>query len=64
MDLRGEVTLIVIAHRLSTVQEADTLYVLKQGEVAQQGNHQALLAQEGLYRQMHSLQQKKTALNG
>ncbi|MEJ2443482.1 MAG: ATP-binding cassette domain-containing protein [Exilibacterium sp.] len=45
-------TLIVIAHRLSTVVNADNIYVLKAGEVVQEGNHQALLQQEGLYRHL------------
>ena len=56
MQLRGQVTLIAIAHRLSTVRDADQLYVLHQGQVQQQGTHVQLMAVEGLYRHMYELQ--------
>ncbi|MDC0049968.1 ATP-binding cassette domain-containing protein [Verrucomicrobia bacterium] len=42
-------TSFVIAHRLSTVRGADRIYVLKDGEVIESGNHQDLLSQSGLY---------------
>lgn len=45
-------TLIVIAHRLSTVKDADRLYVIKDGMIESQGTHDELLAQGGLYREM------------
>ncbi|WP_303789602.1 ABC transporter ATP-binding protein [Ruminococcus flavefaciens] len=45
-------TLIVIAHRLSTVKNADRLYVIKDGIAAEQGTHEELLAQNGLYSKM------------
>lgn len=57
LALRGEVTLIVIAHRLSTLRHADQILVLHQGELAQQGSHQDLLAREGLYRHLYELQE-------
>ncbi len=56
MQLRGSVTLIAIAHRLSTVRDADKLYVLHQGHVQQRGTHQQLMQVEGLYRHMYELQ--------
>ena len=56
MQLRGSVTLIAIAHRLSTVREADQLYVLRQGHVQQHGTHQELMQEDGLYRHMYELQ--------
>ncbi|MCR5288970.1 MAG: ABC transporter ATP-binding protein/permease [Treponema sp.] len=45
-------TLIVIAHRLSTVTDADKLYVIKNGKIDSCGTHQELLAQKGLYARM------------
>ena len=45
-------TLIVIAHRLSTVKDADKLFVIKDGLIESQGSHQELLAKGGLYKDM------------
>ncbi len=45
-------TLIVIAHRLSTVKDADRLYVIKDGVIDSEGTHEELLAQNGLYKKM------------
>ena len=45
-------TLIVIAHRLSTVRDADKLYVIKDGVIDSCGTHEELLAQDGLYKKM------------
>jgi len=51
-------TTLVIAHRLSTVINADEIIVLRAGEIAERGNHEALLAQEGLYAQMWNRQRE------
>lgn len=59
MALRGHITIIAIAHRLSTVMEADQIVVLHQGHIQQQGHHKTLMAEEGLYRHMYELQQQK-----
>jgi HlyB family type I secretion system ABC transporter len=43
-------TAVLVAHRLSTIKEADLIYVLHRGRIVQEGTHRQLLAQEGLYR--------------
>jgi subfamily B ATP-binding cassette protein MsbA len=53
--MQGRTTL-VIAHRLSTIEQADVILVMDQGCVVEQGNHQQLLAQKGLYAHLHQLQ--------
>jgi ABC-type transport system involved in Fe-S cluster assembly fused permease/ATPase subunit len=45
----NNITTIVIAHRLSTVKDADKIYVLKKGEVAEEGTHSQLLDKGGAY---------------
>ena len=49
-------TCFVIAHRLSTIRNADHILVVNDGDVIQQGTHETLLNQEGLYRQMYLAQ--------
>lgn len=49
-------TAIIIAHRLSTIRNVDRILVLKQGELVEQGSHEELLAQEGLYASLYRLQ--------
>ncbi|MDB0055307.1 ATP-binding cassette domain-containing protein, partial [Bacteroidia bacterium] len=49
-------TSIVIAHRLSTVKEADTILVLDKGRVVEQGTHEELLAKEGAYNELFQKQ--------
>ncbi len=49
-------TTLVIAHRLSTIMHADRIVVMEQGRVVQVGNHQELLAQGGLYRNLYDMQ--------
>ncbi len=53
-------TTVVIAHRLSTVVNADEILVLREGVVAERGNHLDLLAREGLYAQMWNRQREAT----
>ena len=52
-------TSIVIAHRLSTIRHADEIIVLQKGEIAERGTHEALLAQQGIYRKLVEMQEVK-----
>ena len=45
-------TVIMVAHRLTTVQNADCIYVLKDGEIEESGNHTELMQKDGLYSRM------------
>jgi len=54
-------TSIIVAHRLSTIQRADRIIVLHHGEIREQGSHQELLAQRGLYWKLYKLQYADTA---
>ena len=51
-------TSIVIAHRLSTVQNADKIIVLNEGKIVEQGNHNNLLRLNGLYSKLYNMQFK------
>lgn len=55
--LRGECTFVVIAHRFSTVMQADHVIVLNEGRVCQQGSPAELLEQEGLFAELYGRQQ-------
>ncbi|MDP8269024.1 MAG: ABC transporter ATP-binding protein [Candidatus Tenebribacter davisii] len=54
--LDNKATTFIISHRLTTLVEADVIIVLDQGEVVQQGTHQELIEQEGLYKRVWSIQ--------
>jgi ATP-binding cassette subfamily B protein len=54
--LAGGRTIIVIAHRLSTVKKADTILVLEEGRIVERGNHQQLLSQGGIYSRLCQVQ--------
>ena len=56
-SLLGTRTLIIIAHRLSTVREADKIVVLEQGRIVEVGSHNELLNHGGMYQRLHSLQE-------
>jgi ATP-binding cassette subfamily B protein len=56
-SILGTRTTIIIAHRLSTVREADKIVVLDQGRIVEVGSHAELLGHEGIYQRLHSLQE-------
>lgn len=49
-------TTIMVAHRLSTIQHADTILVMHHGRIVERGNHQELLRQDGVYKKLYELQ--------
>ncbi|WP_088243325.1 ABC transporter ATP-binding protein [Calothrix rhizosoleniae] len=55
-QLLAQRTAIIIAHRLSTIRNVDRIFVLKYGELIEQGSHEELLQQQGLYSTLHNLQ--------
>jgi ATP-binding cassette, subfamily B, bacterial len=57
-------TSIVIAHRLSTIRSADVIFVVKDGEIVERGDHGELLRTGGLYAQLHELQFRVTEAAG
>jgi len=52
-------TMLIVAHRLSTIQHADNIILLAHGQILEQGNHQQLLQQHGRYYQLYTLQYEK-----
>jgi ABC-type multidrug transport system fused ATPase/permease subunit len=62
LELSGTKTIFAIAHRLSTVRRADIILVIEDGKIVQRGNHDALIAQEGIYRRMCRTQEKGSQL--
>jgi ABC-type multidrug transport system fused ATPase/permease subunit len=58
-DLSGTRTVVAIAHRLSTIQKADIILVLEDGRIVQQGSHDELIEQEGLYRRLNASADEK-----
>jgi ATP-binding cassette subfamily B protein len=55
-------TMLIVAHRLSTIQHSDNIILLSKGEIIEQGTHQELLAQHGRYYQLYTLQYHKQQL--
>ncbi len=53
-------TTFVVAHRLSTIREADRIVVIDQGRIVESGTHESLMAQDGLYRKFFRLQTEET----
>lgn len=57
--MRSIGTMIIVAHRLSTIQRSDVIFVIKDGEIIERGNHQELLRQKGYYYRLFELQFEK-----
>ena len=55
-------TMLVVAHRLSTIQHSDNIILLSKGEILEQGTHQELLHRKGRYHQLYTLQYHKQQL--
>ncbi len=55
-SLRGERTIFLVAHRLSTIRHADRIVVLDEGRIVQEGDHEALMREPGLYRELIGIQ--------
>ena len=49
-------TIIMVAHRLSTVINADRIYVINEGNIVEEGNHEELISKGGIYKNMYQLQ--------
>ena len=56
-------TMLIVAHRLSTIQHADNIILLSKGKIVEQGTHQELLAQKGKYYHLYTLQYHKQQLS-
>ena len=52
----GQQTVVVVAHRLSTIRDADEIIVMQKGEVMERGNHEELLRKDGVYKNLVSRQ--------
>ncbi len=55
-------TMLIVAHRLSTIQHSDNIILLSHGKIVEQGNHQQLLAKKGAYHHLYTLQFSKEQL--
>jgi ATP-binding cassette subfamily B protein len=58
----SESTVILIAHRITTLMDADLIIVMDQGRVVEEGNHEQLLAKNGIYRRIYDLQSQQSSV--
>ncbi len=64
IDLRKGKTTVIIAHRISSIQHADRIIVLGEGEIREQGTHESLIAEGGLYNDLYEKQRIRARLEG
>jgi len=57
-EIAGSRTIVIIAHRLSTVRNADRIFVFEKGRIVQSGTHNELIEQDGLYQKLCQVQEK------
>ena len=58
-NLQQDRTSIIVAHRLSTIESADLIVVMDQGQIIERGTHQELIKKQGAYYQLHAMQQSQ-----
>lgn len=57
-------TSFIVAHRLSTIRDADIILVMRDGQIVEQGNHKSLLAKNGFYAKLYNAQFELTKIIG
>jgi ATP-binding cassette, subfamily B, bacterial MsbA len=57
--IKHKYTILIVAHRLSTIQDADTIVVIENGKIVERGSHEELLSINGTYARYHTMQQGK-----
>lgn len=63
-DFLASKTTVIITHRLSTIIDSDIIYVMNNGQIVEQGRHDKLIKQRGIYYSLYTLQQSKKAILG
>ena len=62
-DFLTSKTTVIITHRLSTIMDSDIIYVMNNGKIAEQGTHDKLIKQQGIYYSLYTLQQSEKAIS-
>lgn len=57
---RGKSTILLIAHRITTLMDADLILVMEDGKIVQKGNHASLIQEEGMYKRIYDLQSRNS----
>ena len=56
-------TTLLIAHRITTLMDADLILVMENGKIVQQGNHESLLGEDGIYKKIYDLQSRNLGVD-